>query len=319
MAAAATATATADANGAASPVSPGRKSTSTGRTRSAAARAIFASNTPAPAYLPLQEEAETAATSTYLPSSSSSNRNSLLGALTSLTRPGGSRRIPPPETAAPDLEAQRTAFTQQQQDNSPQFGIGEDDDDEGEEADRTLLADISASLLTSQTRSRYKSSDSTQETDQIGGGGSYDGPDYADVDDDDDDDAAQYASMVEQGSEYTSLLQLKPVPAAQSRAANGKPAGRVRPPEGEEEGGGTEGDYQAPSRTSSKRRTTQTSTEFSPAPAMPATVVPPFEPISRGEKTWMWSVAALVSALIIVAMLISGDIIDWPGDGIGRD
>ncbi|KAK0545338.1 hypothetical protein OC846_005713 [Tilletia horrida] len=46
---------------------------------------------------------------------------------------------------------------------------------------------------------------------------------------------------------------------------------------------------------------------------------PPFETLSRQEKTWMSIVTALVGALAIVALLISEDFIDWPGDGIGKD
>ncbi|KAE8260773.1 hypothetical protein A4X13_0g155 [Tilletia indica] len=245
-----------------------------GRTRSAAARAIFAS------------------------SSSQPNNNTLFGALTSLT--GNTRRIPPPNTptATTDLEAQRRT-TLLEGDHSSPFGIG---DDEDEQEDQPLQT------TTHSTRSRYKSSDSTQESDKIIGGDGYDGDDGLEEEDIDEDEEAQYASMAEPGSEYTSLLQLKPVPSNKptnrgaTSSSSHKPAGRLRPPDGEDD--------------DTKHQASASST---PATAAAPVVVIPFEPISRGEKTWMWIVTGLVSVLIVVAMLISEDVIDWPGDGIGRD
>lgn len=43
----------------------------------------------------------------------------------------------------------------------------------------------------------------------------------------------------------------------------------------------------------------------------------PFEPPTSGENLYMWISIALVTALSLVAVLISLDVIDWPGDGIG--
>ncbi len=43
-----------------------------------------------------------------------------------------------------------------------------------------------------------------------------------------------------------------------------------------------------------------------------------FEHVSRPEAGWMWTSAAAVVALTLVALLISYDVIDWPGDGIGN-
>lgn len=43
----------------------------------------------------------------------------------------------------------------------------------------------------------------------------------------------------------------------------------------------------------------------------------PFEPPTSGENLYMWISIALVTALSLVAILISLDVIDWPGDGIG--
>lgn len=44
---------------------------------------------------------------------------------------------------------------------------------------------------------------------------------------------------------------------------------------------------------------------------------PPFEPQTAGENLVMWVSIGLVTALTVVAVLISIDVIDWPGDGIG--
>ncbi|KAE8212402.1 hypothetical protein CF327_g3943 [Tilletia walkeri] len=244
-----------------------------GRTRSAAARAIFASNEDPP------------------------SSSSLFGALTSLT--GNTRRIPPPNTpATTDLEAQRRNLALEGDHSSP-FGIGDDEDEEENQPLQTT---------THTTRTRYKSSDSTQESDKIIGGDGYDGDDGLEEEDIDEDEEAQYASMAEPGSEYTSLLQLKPVPSNKptnrgvASSSSHKPAGRLRPPDGEDD--------------DTKHQASASST---PATDAAPVVVIPFEPISRGEKTWMWIVTGLVSVLIVIAMLISEDVIDWPGDGIGRD
>lgn len=43
-----------------------------------------------------------------------------------------------------------------------------------------------------------------------------------------------------------------------------------------------------------------------------------FEPMTRREKAWMWSSAVVVLLLFAVAISISKDWIDWPGDGIGK-
>lgn len=43
-----------------------------------------------------------------------------------------------------------------------------------------------------------------------------------------------------------------------------------------------------------------------------------FEPVTVQESSWMAVSGLLVFALVFVAILISVDVIDWPGDGIGR-
>lgn len=43
-----------------------------------------------------------------------------------------------------------------------------------------------------------------------------------------------------------------------------------------------------------------------------------FEPITLHESGWMVVSGIFVLALVLVAVLISVDVIDWPGDGIGR-
>ncbi|KDN52769.1 hypothetical protein K437DRAFT_164037 [Tilletiaria anomala UBC 951] len=43
-----------------------------------------------------------------------------------------------------------------------------------------------------------------------------------------------------------------------------------------------------------------------------------FERVERAEATWMWTSCALVCALTLVALLITSDVIDWPGDGLGN-
>ncbi|PWN53258.1 hypothetical protein IE53DRAFT_196983 [Violaceomyces palustris] len=43
-----------------------------------------------------------------------------------------------------------------------------------------------------------------------------------------------------------------------------------------------------------------------------------FEQVTNREKAWMWTSVVIVVILCIVAVLISVDVIDWPGDGIGK-
>ncbi|KAN0064027.1 hypothetical protein ACQY0O_003633 [Thecaphora frezii] len=43
-----------------------------------------------------------------------------------------------------------------------------------------------------------------------------------------------------------------------------------------------------------------------------------FESVTARETVWMWISVAFVLAVCLVAMLISTDVIDWPGDGIGK-
>ncbi|PWY97467.1 hypothetical protein BCV70DRAFT_64858 [Testicularia cyperi] len=43
-----------------------------------------------------------------------------------------------------------------------------------------------------------------------------------------------------------------------------------------------------------------------------------FEPVTYQEHLWMAVSAAFVIVLVVVAVLISVDVIDWPGDGIGN-
>lgn len=45
----------------------------------------------------------------------------------------------------------------------------------------------------------------------------------------------------------------------------------------------------------------------------------PFEPTTRRERTWMWTSVVFVIALSMVSIAIAVDIIDWPGDGIGKN
>ncbi|EPQ28107.1 uncharacterized protein PFL1_04434 [Pseudozyma flocculosa PF-1] len=44
-----------------------------------------------------------------------------------------------------------------------------------------------------------------------------------------------------------------------------------------------------------------------------------FEAVTARESAWMWASVLLVAAICLVAMLISTDVIDWPGDGLGRN
>jgi hypothetical protein len=43
-----------------------------------------------------------------------------------------------------------------------------------------------------------------------------------------------------------------------------------------------------------------------------------FERVQNGEASWMWISVVLVTALSIVSLLVSYDVIDWPGDGLGN-
>lgn len=43
-----------------------------------------------------------------------------------------------------------------------------------------------------------------------------------------------------------------------------------------------------------------------------------FERITVSESSWMWVSVVLVTVICLVATLISTDVIDWPGDGIGE-
>lgn len=43
-----------------------------------------------------------------------------------------------------------------------------------------------------------------------------------------------------------------------------------------------------------------------------------FERVQTGEASWMWISVVLVTGLCIVSLLISYDVIDWPGDGLGN-
>lgn len=44
-----------------------------------------------------------------------------------------------------------------------------------------------------------------------------------------------------------------------------------------------------------------------------------FEPLLWRERIWMITSACLVAVVVVVAILISIDVIDWPGDGIGNN
>jgi hypothetical protein len=44
-----------------------------------------------------------------------------------------------------------------------------------------------------------------------------------------------------------------------------------------------------------------------------------FEPLLWRERIWMIISACLVAVVVVVAILISIDVIDWPGDGIGNN
>ncbi|KAK0528300.1 hypothetical protein OC835_004718 [Tilletia horrida] len=360
----------------ASPPSPSTGRVLLGRTRSAAARAIASSSSTHDG-----NNTSTDAHETTLPG------RSLFGALSTLTGGASARLLPPPPPparapSAVDIEAQASAAAAAAAaaiarhkpslsvDDHTHFAIGDAEEDEEPASSRhpfgrppPAAGPHASSFSSSSSRAHMHSklSDSSSEHDRIGSRHAQPYDAYG-LDDEDDDDETQYAAMAEPGSEYSNLLQLKPIAPSgpsqeQLRQSNGsafKPPGRLRGEDRDEHDDGegalrNEDDFRTSDNGMSpfgaktrgeglhsaqySDRTAALSTPHttdrllshpnasdatSPATAMAPTVIP-FERMSRGEKTWMWIVTGLVTLLVVVAMLISEDVIDWPGDGIGKD
>ncbi|KAL9935027.1 hypothetical protein V8E36_006103 [Tilletia maclaganii] len=284
---------------------PSRPSALHGRTRSAAALAIASTSNPSTRTL------DAAFGLPLTPPTPSQARNVLVGALASF-RSSSSRALQTRDgTAVEDIEAQRSPSVGKGASEEAQFSIGDEDDEESGRSRQDSQAREGPRHVTfpsTDPRLRpQKASDSSSERDHIGApykldpSGGYD-------DNDEDEDELQYASMAEPGSEYSNLLKLEPTASTRRKSRSGLDATKLASAAG----------TRPHSRHAQEDSQATLCSAGDPAEEAEPVAIP-FEVLSRGEKTWMWIVTSLVSALIVVALLISNDFIDWPGDGIGKD